>query len=79
MWADWEKRCDYVVSEINKISWLSCVPPEGGFYAWINIKATGEKSIAFAERLLKEQHIALVPGLMVLHLRYWLPSILAMK
>ncbi len=63
MWADWEKRCDYVVSEINKIPGLSCIPPEGGFYAWINIKETGEKSIAFAERLLKEQHIALVPGL----------------
>lgn len=62
MWADWEKRCDYVVSEINKIPGLSCIPPEGGFYAWINIENTGEDSDSFAERMLKEQRIALVPG-----------------
>ncbi len=62
MWKDWEKRCDLVVSEINRIPKLSCKPPEGGFYAWIDIKETGEKSQALAERLLKEQHIALVPG-----------------
>ncbi len=62
MWADWEKRCDYVASEINNIPGLSCLPPEGGFYAWINIEETGEKSVEFTERMLKELHIALVPG-----------------
>ncbi|TDI82876.1 MAG: aminotransferase class I/II-fold pyridoxal phosphate-dependent enzyme [Caldithrix sp.] len=62
MWVDWEKRCDTVATEINKIPGLSCLPPEGGFYAWINIAETGEKSEAFAERMLRDQHIALVPG-----------------
>lgn len=62
MWADWESRCDFVTSEINRIPKISCLPPEGGFYAWINIKETGETSGALAERLLKEQHMALVPG-----------------
>jgi len=62
MWEDWEKRCDYAVSEINRIPNISCHPPEGSFYAWINAEKTGERSEALAERLLREQLIALVPG-----------------
>jgi len=62
MWNDWEKRIEFVITEINKIPKLSCRPPEGAFYAWINCKKTGESSLELAERLLKEQQIALVPG-----------------
>ena len=62
MWRDWGKRCEFAVSEINRIPKLSCSPPEGGFYAWIDIRQTGETSVALAERLLKEQYIAFVPG-----------------
>ena len=52
----------YVASEINKIPNLSCRMPEGAFYAWIDIRKTGETSADFCERILKEQHVALVPG-----------------
>jgi aspartate/methionine/tyrosine aminotransferase len=62
LWQDWEKRCEYVSKEINAIQKLSCLSPEGGFYAWIDIRETGETSEEFAERLLKEQQVALVPG-----------------
>jgi aspartate/methionine/tyrosine aminotransferase len=62
LWKDWEKRCGYVTEEINKIPKLSCRMPEGGFYAWIDIRETGETSADFCERMLKEQHVALVPG-----------------
>jgi aspartate/methionine/tyrosine aminotransferase len=62
MWRDWERRCEYAVSEINKIPNLACHAPEGAFYAWIDIRQTGESSVAFCERLLQEQHVALVPG-----------------
>lgn len=62
LWEDWEKRCAFAVSELNRIPKLSCRMPEGGFYAWIDITETGEKSEALAERLLKEHAVALVPG-----------------
>ncbi len=62
MWEEWEKRVDYVTDEINRIPRISCHKPEGSFYAWINIKKTGESSVVLAERLLNEQYIALVPG-----------------
>lgn len=62
LWKDWERRCQFVVSELNRIPNISCDPPEGGFYAWIDITGTGETSEQLAERLLREYHIALVPG-----------------
>jgi aspartate/methionine/tyrosine aminotransferase len=62
MWRDWEARCAYVSSAVNQMPQLSCRIPEGAFYAWIDIRATGEASTAFCERLLAEQHVALVPG-----------------
>ena len=62
LWKDWERRCQFAVSELNSIPNISCDPPEGGFYAWIDITGTGETSEQLAERLLREFHIALVPG-----------------
>jgi len=62
MWMDWEKRCQFVTEEINKIPKLSCRMPEGAFYAWIDIRQTGEMSADFCERMLEEQRVALVPG-----------------
>lgn len=62
LWKDWERRCQFVVSELNSIPNISCDPPEGGFYAWIDITGTGETSEQLTERLLREYHIALVPG-----------------
>lgn len=62
MWSDWEKRVEFCIDKINAIPKLSCHMPEGSFYAWINAEETGESSTDLAERLLVEQHIALVPG-----------------
>jgi aspartate/methionine/tyrosine aminotransferase len=62
LWCDWENRCEYAVSELNRISTISCPMPEGGFYAWMDIRATGTKSAVLAEKLLQEHHIAFVPG-----------------
>ena len=62
MWRNWEARCAYVSSAINQMPKLSCRMPEGAFYAWIDIRGTGEASTDFCERLLAEQHVALVPG-----------------
>jgi aminotransferase len=63
LWKDWEQRCRFVAAEINKTHHVSCDYPEGGFYAWINIKKTGCSSTDMAERLLNDFLIALVPGL----------------
>jgi aminotransferase len=41
---------------------LPAVEPRGAFYAFPRISGTGLSSEAFAERLLFEQRVAVVPG-----------------
>jgi len=49
------------VSGLNRIG-LDCFEPKGAFYAFPSVKAWGLSSEAFAERLLQEQKVAVVPG-----------------
>ena len=41
---------------------LECFEPKGAFYIFPSIKSTGLSSLEFAEELLKDQKVALVPG-----------------
>lgn len=59
---EFEKRRDFLYDRISKIEKLKCVKPKGTFYMFINIESTGLKSEEFAENLLDDKHIAVVPG-----------------
>ena len=41
---------------------MPCFEPFGAFYVFPNISGFGMTSEEFATRLLKEQHVAVVPG-----------------
>lgn len=55
------QRRNFLVNSLNKIG-LKCHFPEGAFYVFPSIKATGLSSDEFCERLLKEYKVAVVPG-----------------
>jgi aminotransferase len=55
------RRC-FMVKRLNEIG-LPCFEPRGAFFAFPSIKATGMNSEEFAEKLLLEQRVAVVPGL----------------
>jgi aminotransferase len=61
MKREYNRRRLYIVEALNDIG-LTCHMPEGAFYAFPSIKRTGESSMDFAKNLLKEQKVALVPG-----------------
>jgi len=61
MKREYNRRRLYIVDALNSIG-LTCHMPEGAFYAFPSIKRSGEKSMDFARNLLKEQKVALVPG-----------------
>ena len=61
MVAEYNKRRRVIVDGLRKIG-LPCFEPEGAFYAFPNIGATGLSSEEFCTRLLREQKIAIVPG-----------------
>lgn len=62
MVAEYRRRRDYAVAEINAINGISCLEPTGAFYIFINIRSLGVSSAEFAEYLLQNEKIAMVPG-----------------
>ncbi|MBP1934752.1 aminotransferase class I/II-fold pyridoxal phosphate-dependent enzyme [Ammoniphilus resinae] len=61
MVASYRQRRNYVSKMFNQIG-LECLVPEGAFYAFPSITATGLTSDQFAEQLIKEAQVAVVPG-----------------
>lgn len=48
--------------ELNSISTISFIPPQGCYVAFVNIKNTGLNSTQVTELLLQEAKVAVVPG-----------------
>jgi aminotransferase len=61
MVREYRMRRNLFVDGLNKIG-LPCHLPKGAFYAFPSVKGTGLTDIEFAEALLKEEHVAVVPG-----------------
>ncbi|KYH29868.1 MULTISPECIES: pyridoxal phosphate-dependent aminotransferase [Clostridium] len=72
MVKEFEKRKNYMINRINSINNLSCISAEGAFYIMLNVsKYYGRKidnkvinnSMEFAECLLSEEKVAVIPGI----------------
>ncbi|MGG7620152.1 aminotransferase [Bacillus coreaensis] len=61
MKKSYRRRRNYFVQSLNDIG-LSCHTPGGAFYAFPSIVSTGLSSEQFAEQLLIEEKVAVVPG-----------------
>ncbi|BDG44819.1 aminotransferase [Saccharococcus caldoxylosilyticus] len=61
MRKSYRRRRNYFVQSLNEIG-LYCHMPGGAFYAFPSIQSTGLTSEQFAERLLFEEKVAVVPG-----------------
>jgi len=61
MLAEYDRRRRLVVDGFNAIG-LRTFEPRGAFYAFPEVASTGLDGDVFAERLLAEEHVAVVPG-----------------
>ena len=61
MVAEYDRRRQFVVRGLNDMG-LTCAEPHGAFYAFPNIGNTGMNDETFAERLLMEERVAVIPG-----------------
>ena len=61
MKKEYNRRRDLMHQGLNEIG-LSCDMPQGAFYIFPSIKKTGLSSLDFANKLLKQQKVAVVPG-----------------
>ncbi len=61
MVTEYDRRRRLMVAGFNKLG-LSTFEPRGAFYTFPNIRASGMDEETFAETLLKEESVAVVPG-----------------
>jgi len=61
MVAEYDRRRRLLVDGLNAMG-LDTFEPRGAFYAFPRITSTGLSADAFTERLLTEEHVAVVPG-----------------
>lgn len=61
MVTEYDRRRKLIVGGLNRLG-LTTFEPRGAFYAFPSIKASGMSSEAFADALLFEEHVAVVPG-----------------
>lgn len=61
MVQSYNDRRNYIVNEFNDMG-LSCHLPGGAFYVFPDISSTGLSSEEFAEKLLIDEQVAVVPG-----------------
>lgn len=66
MLAEYRRRREYVMDRLRKMPGVKAQTPQGAFYAYPNVSGafTGgiTNAFQFAEKLLAEEHVALVPG-----------------
>jgi aspartate aminotransferase len=67
MLAEYRKRRDFVIPRLRQIPGVECSMPAGAFYAYPNLRGALDRGglrtpLEFADRLLKEAHVAVVPG-----------------
>jgi aminotransferase len=61
MLGHYDRRRRIIVDGFNEIG-LTCFEPRGAFYAFPQITSTGLTSDQFAEQLIREESVAVVPG-----------------
>lgn len=62
MVANFNRRRRYMVNRLGGFPGFRCFEPKGAFYVFPDIAETGLSGDRFAERLLEEKQVALVPG-----------------
>jgi len=61
MVGEYDRRRQLLVNGLNQLG-LDCFEPKGAFYAFPSVKKSGLDETAFADQLLEEEHVAVVPG-----------------
>jgi arginine:pyruvate transaminase len=60
--APFRRRRDLVMERLARQDVLRATPPDGAMYVMIDVRGTGLSGVAFAEGLLDETRVAVMPG-----------------
>lgn len=62
MVEEFRRRAELVTSRLAAMPGLRVNAPRGGFYLFVDVSGTGMDGRAFAETLLKEEQVVVIPG-----------------
>jgi len=62
MYPEFVKRREKMFKLLSDIPGVTCIKPMGSFYMFPNISVTGLDSVEFADKLLEQYNVAVVPG-----------------
>jgi aspartate aminotransferase len=62
MVGEFTRRREQFVRDLNRVPGFRCHPPEGAFYAWVDIAGTGMTAEDVCRILLEEAGVAAIPG-----------------
>jgi aspartate/methionine/tyrosine aminotransferase len=62
MVGEFARRRDQFARDLNRVRGFRCVPPDGAFYAWVDITGTGISAEELCRILLEDAGVAAIPG-----------------
>jgi aspartate/methionine/tyrosine aminotransferase len=62
MVGEFARRRDHFARDLNRVPGFRCVPPDGAFYAWVDISGTGTSAENICRILLEDAGVAAIPG-----------------
>lgn len=62
MVAEFARRREQFVNDLNRVPGFHCEPPQGAFYAWVDIRGTGSSAEEVCRVLLDDAGVAAIPG-----------------
>jgi aspartate/methionine/tyrosine aminotransferase len=62
MVAEFSHRRDQFARDLNRVPGFRCPPPDGAFYAWVEITGTGMSAEDLCRILLEDAGVAAIPG-----------------
>jgi len=62
MVGEFSRRREQFARELNGVPGFRCLPPEGAFYAWVDITGTGMAAEDLCRILLEDAGVAAIPG-----------------
>jgi len=62
MVGEFTRRRDQFARDLNRVPGFRCLPPEGAFYAWVDITGTGISAEELCRILLEYAGVAAIPG-----------------
>jgi aspartate/methionine/tyrosine aminotransferase len=60
--AEFSRRREQFVRDLNRVPGFRTVPPEGAFYTWVKIEDTGWTAEDLCRMMLEEAGVAAIPG-----------------